>query len=259
MKIRPLLFTILLFVLPCGLSAQNYRLLEGKVSHPRLAVEGIHVINASRGNAEITDVNGEFEISIAVGERLLFSGVQFKQRELLITADIFSLAEVTVYLEEFVNELNEVVVKPHELSGNLSSDLRSVPKQLNFSDVGIPGYKGEREEKIVSAKSLILSTLLLPISGGINVDAVYKHLSGYYKKLKKRRKLEGEFETIFSMIKFYGVFFFEQEYGLSQDKIYDFVLSCSENFLIIELYKKGMHEQVLASFKRFNTESYAEN
>ena len=110
MKIRPLLFTIILFVLPFGLSAQNYRLLEGKVSHPRLAVEGIHVINASRGNAEITDVNGEFEISIAVGERLLFSGVQFKQRELLITADIFSLAEVTVYLEEFVNELNEVVV-----------------------------------------------------------------------------------------------------------------------------------------------------
>ena len=94
---------MLLFVMPFGLSAQNYRLLEGKVSHPRLAVEGIHVINASRGNAEITDVNGEFEISIAVGERLLFSGVQFNQRELLITADIFSLAEVTVYLEEEVD------------------------------------------------------------------------------------------------------------------------------------------------------------
>ncbi|MDB2672339.1 carboxypeptidase-like regulatory domain-containing protein [Flavobacteriaceae bacterium] len=259
MKIRAIFIAHLLLALPFGLSAQTYRLLEGRVSHSRLPLEGIHVINASRGNAEITDVNGEFEISIALGERLLFSGVQFKQRELIITEAIFSLAEVTVYLEEFVNELKEVVVKPHDLSGSLSSDLSAVPKQLNFSDVGIPGFKGEREEKIVSAKSLILSTLLLPISGGINLEAAYKHLSGYYKKLKKKRKLEGEFEVIFSMIKFYGVFFFEQEYGLPQEKVYDFVLSCSENTNIIKFYKMGMHEEVTTAFDRFNRERYAEN
>ena len=82
---------------------------------------------------------------------------------------------ITVYLEAFVNELDEVIVKPHQLSGSLASDISNVPKQINFDDVGIPGYKGVRKEKIVSAQNLILSTLLLPISGGINVDALYKH------------------------------------------------------------------------------------
>ena len=133
---------------------------------------GIHVINADRGLAEITDINGFFQISVAVGERLVFSGVQYKKRELLISAEIFALDGIKVYLETFVNELDEVVeVKPHQLSGSLSSDISSVPKKINFDD-GIPGYKGVRKEKIVSAQNLILSTLLLPISGGINVMRV---------------------------------------------------------------------------------------
>ena len=182
--------SISLFIMFCGiLNAQNYKLLKGRISHPNLVVAGIHVINADRGLAEITDIDGNFEISVAIGEELIFSGVQYKKRALIISPEIFALDEVTVYLEAFINELDEVVVKPHNLSGSLSSDLSNVRGQINFDDVGIPGYKGVRKEKIVSGKSLILSTLLLPISGGINIDAVYKHLSGYYKKLKKEESL----------------------------------------------------------------------
>lgn len=248
---------ISLFILFCGiLKAQDYKLLSGKISHPNLVVAGIHVINANRGLAEITDIDGNFEISVAIGEELIFSGVQYKKRALIISPEIFALDEITVYLEAFINELEEVVVKPHNLSGSLSSDLNNVKEQINFDDVGIPGYKGVRKEKIVSGKSLILSTLLLPISGGINIDAVYKHLSGYYKKLKKRRKLDAQFEMVFSIIKFYGVYFFEENYGLEQEEVYDFVLGCSENSQLIDYYKKEMHEQVVQTFKAYKINQY---
>ncbi len=169
-----------------GLKAQKYKLLRGYISHPDLALAGIHVINADRGLAEITDSNGFFEISVAEGEKLIFSGIQYKKRALVISPEIFTGEEITVYLEAFVNQLEEVVLKSHNLSGSLTGDLSNVKPKINFDDVGIPGFKGERKEKIVSGKSLILSALLLPISGGINIDAVYKHLSGYYKKLKKK-------------------------------------------------------------------------
>ena len=95
------LFFCLFFCLS-GLFAQKYKLLEGKVTHPNLVVAGIHVINADRGLAEITDINGFFQISVAVGERLVFSGVQYKKRELLISAEIFALDGIKVYLEAFV-------------------------------------------------------------------------------------------------------------------------------------------------------------
>lgn len=248
---------ISLFTLFCGIiTAQDYKLLNGKISHPNLIVAGIHVINADRGLAEITDIDGNFEISVAIGEELIFSGVQYKKRALIITPEIFALEEITVYLEAFINELDEVVVKPHNLSGSLSSDLNNVKEQINFDDVGIPGYKGVRKEKIVSGKSLILSTLLLPISGGINIDALYKHLSGYYKKLKKRRKLDAQFETVFSIIKFYGVYFFEENYALEQEEVYDFVLGCSENSQLIDYYKKDMHEQVVQAFEEYKIKQY---
>ena len=248
---------ISLFTLFCGIiTAQDYKLLNGKISHPNLIVAGIHVINADRGLAEITDIEGNFEISVAIGEELIFSGVQYKKRALIITPEIFALDEITVYLEAFINELDEVVVKPHNLSGSLSSDLNNVKEQINFDDVGIPGYKGVRKEKIVSGKSLILSTLLLPISGGINIDALYKHLSGYYKKLKKRRKLDAQFETVFSIIKFYGVYFFEENYALEQEEVYDFVLGCSENSQLIDYYKKDMHEQVVQAFEEYKIKQY---
>lgn len=235
---------------------QKYKLLRGNVSHPSLNLEQIHVINTSRGVAQITDIFGAFEISVAIGEKIIFSGIQFHERALLITEELFASNELTVYLEAKVNELNEVIVKPHNLSGRLNSDLTTVPKRINFSDVGIPGFKGKREEKIVSGKSILLNTLLLPISGGINVDAVYKHLSGYYKKLKKRRKLDQQFETVYAIIQFYGVYFFTENYGIDQDQIYDFVLGCSQNSQLITYFNKGMHTQVLKAFDRYKIGRY---
>ncbi len=229
------------------------------MAHPSLAVAGIHVINADRGLAEITDINGFFEISVAKGERLIFSGVQYQKRALVITEELFALDQITVYLEAFINELDEVVVKPHNLSGSLSSDLANVKPSINFDDVGIPGYKGVRKEKIVSGKSLILSTLLLPISGGINIDAVYKHLSGYYKKLKKRRKLDAQFASVYTIIKFYGLYFFTENYLLSPDEVYDFVLGCSENTDLIALFKKNRHDDVVKAFDQFKQQQYDEN
>ena len=73
-----------------SLFAQKYKLLEGRVTHPEHVVAGIHVINADRGLAEITDIDGNFQISVTVGERLVFSGVQYK-RELIISEEIFAL------------------------------------------------------------------------------------------------------------------------------------------------------------------------
>lgn len=259
MKNWSLLFTFFFLLFSLSVVAQKYKLLKGKVSHPNLSVAGIHVVNVSRGSTEITDMMGNFEISVAVGERILLSGVQFKDYELIVSEAIFSSDEITVYMKTAINQLDEVVVKPHDLSGSLANDLQSVPKSINFTDVGIPGFKGEREEKIVSGTSLILTTLFLPLTGGLNVDAIYKHFSGYYKRLKKRRQLDVEFEAIFAIIKFYGLLFFQTSYGLNEAQVYDFVLACSENTPIISLFKKNRHQEVISHFEVFHKQRYGES
>lgn len=253
--------TVSFFLFLCScffVNAQEFKLLEGRIAHSSLSLAGIHVVNTSRGTAQITDVDGRFEISVKQGETLFFSGIQFKQRKLIITQEIFSLDKITVYMEAYVNELDEVIVTPHQLSGNLRTDFNNsgLKPQINFKDVGIPGFVGERKEKIVPAKSLILNALLLPISGGIDIEAVYKHLSGYYKRLKKQRKVHAHFEQVFEIIKFYGPYFFVENYSLELEQVYEFVLGCSENSDIRHYFSINAHQEVVQAFDQYYTIQY---
>ena len=146
------------------------------------------------------------------------------------------------------------MVKPHDLSGNMLNDMldSGIKNPINFNDVGIPGFKGKRQEKIVSKKSIILSTLLLPISGGLDIEAIYKHLSGYYKELKKSRALDSQFASAVLIMEFYGLVFFMNNFNLEEDEVYEFVLGALENSNIEKDFRTSDHSLVLQSFEKFN-------
>ena len=238
--------------------AQKYKLLTGYVFDSETPISNIHVINTSRGNAEVTDINGLFEISVSIGEKLVFSSIQYEKYELIITENIFSSKEITIYLKGFVNELDEVIVTNNPLTGNLKFDLleSGLEEKQNFDDFGIPGFKGVRQEKIRNATQLLLA---LGTSMQIDVEAVYKHISGYYKRLKKRRSLESKFVSIFSIIKFYGLIFFIENYNIGDNQVYDFILGCSENSDIIHYFNQDLHQKVIQELdiyiKIYNNES----
>ena len=111
-------------------------------------------------------------------DSVYFSSIQIKKQLIVITDQIYSSDSIKVYLEPLVNVLDNVTVRPHNLSGNIKSDLALVDKKdvLNFDDVGVPGYKGNRKEKIVfrNNSSVLLSTLLMPLGMPLNIEAVYK-------------------------------------------------------------------------------------
>ena len=177
---------------------------------------------------------------------------------MIITENIFSSKEITIYLKGFVNELDEVIVTNNSLTGNLKYDLleSGLEERKNFDDFGIPGFKGERKEKIQNATQLLLG---LGTSMQIDVEAFYKHISGYYKKLKKRRSLDSKFLSIFSIIKFYGLIFFIENYNIDNDQVYDFILGCSENSEIIYYFNQDLHQKVIQELdtyaKIYNNES----
>lgn len=254
-KHKPIIFFFLATTL---IRAQKYKLLTGYVFDSETPISNIHVINTSRGNAEVTDINGLFEISVSIGEKLVFSSIQYEKYELIITENIFSSKEITIYLKGFVNELDEVIVTNNPLTGNLKFDLleSGLEEKQNFDDFGIPGFKGVRQEKIRNATQLLLG---LGTSLQIDVEAVYKHISGYYKRLKKRRSLESKFVSIFSIIKFYGLIFFIENYNIGDNQVYDFILGCSENSDIIHYFNQDLHQKVIQELdtyiKIYNNES----
>ena len=145
-------------------------------------------------------------------------------------------------------------MRPHNLTGNLFNDMKDsgVNNQINFDDVGVPGFKGERAERIVfkNDAQVLLNVLLLPIMP-INIEGVYKQLSGYYDDLKKTRILDKQFSVVYQAIEFYGVAFFMKNYSLEEDEVYEFVLGAFENADIENDFLASNHNLVIKSFENF--------
>jgi len=115
-----------------------------------------------------------------------------------------------------------------------------VEDQINFDDVGIPGFKGKPEEKI--------SPVVPVIPLAVDLEGLYKHLTGYYRKLKLKRKWEAQNITVAHMINNYTPAFFQESFDIPPERLYDFLLFCIETSDIQENYKTEKFNLVLETF-----------
>ena len=233
---------------------EEYKSFKGEVVSDSLNLSGIHIINKNSGAKSITNENGLFVIGVKKNDTIIISSIQIKPHIIVVNPKVFEQDQVKVYVEPFINQLENVVVKPHNLTGNLLNDIKDsgVKNPINFDDVGVPGFKGERAERIVykNDAQIILNILLLPIMP-LNIEGVYKKLSGYYDNLKSKRILDKQFNAVFQAIEFYGVAFFMKNYNLNDDEVYEFVLGALENSDIEENFRSSNHSLVLISFNDY--------
>ena len=245
---------ILLFSSSLLCQEKNFKTLVGEVINDTIDVSGIHVINGSSGGKTITDKDGYFKVGVRKNDSIFFTSVQIKTQMIIIEETVFKSDSIRVYLEPIVNQLESVTVSPNNLSGDLLADMKQIKEKevFNFDDAGIPGFKGERKEKIVykNSSSVLVSVILLPLMP-LDVDAVYKQLSGYYKTLRSARKLESRSGTAVDIIQFYGVDFFIDSYDLNINSVYEFVLGSMENYDVEAYFRNSNHNLVLTSFKNF--------
>ncbi|MBT8261755.1 MAG: carboxypeptidase-like regulatory domain-containing protein [Bacteroidia bacterium] len=235
-------YLIILLLFPLCIVAQEKILLQGKITNEK-DVEGIHILNRSTRFNSVTDIYGNFSITVKESDTLVFSSVHYNPLEVEITSEIFKEALLIVTLQELINELDEVFLGP-DLTGNLRTDIEKIEVKdpINFQDLGIPGYTGTPQERIVP-----VTTALFPTS--VNIEAVYKHLSGYYRKLRLRRKWDAENRAVASLIDYYNARFFQEAYNIPKNRLYDFVLFCVESTQIAQDFYAGRYEEVFKTFR----------
>ncbi|MCC1483945.1 carboxypeptidase-like regulatory domain-containing protein [Winogradskyella immobilis] len=122
-----LLFIALFFSIGF-ISAQNIERIEisGRIVIATEEKEGITVFNESSNRGTVTDEKGAFTIEVALNETLVFSALQFKKFKITIDERIIDSKKVLVQLVEKINRLDEVIILPYDLSGNLNVDLEAV-------------------------------------------------------------------------------------------------------------------------------------
>lgn len=205
-------------------------------------VEGIHVLNKSSGFNTVTSVGGEFFIKAKLFDTLYFSSIKYVPATVVVSKDIYTTQKLLLTLAD-ENQLEEVFLWP-TLSGNIVTDIKKIKikESPTASDLGIPAFEGKPEEKIVP-----LGYAVFPLN--VNLEALYKHISGYYKTLKTKRKWDMENTVVAGIIDFYGAIFFEEAYQIPEDKLIDYLFFCSETSALKDNFIKENYANVLEIFQ----------
>ncbi len=226
--------------------------IQGKVES-NLNVENINVINKTSQFFTITDSTGRFKIRAKLNDTLLFSSIQHKPKTVIIDKNIIVLKAMRIFLEENINELDEVIVGKI-LTGNLLLDISNTEGEppINFYDVGIPGYTGK--PATISERKLNEATTG---SGIIPLNPIINALTGRTKMLKNRIKID-EKEALMQSIKARLAKDFFMSNPLNGDLKMDFFYFCAddENFIA---HCKNQTDFKILIFLRMKYRQYLEN
>lgn len=126
-------------------------------------IESVHIVNLNQVKGTITNKKGEFSINAAVNDTLYFSFLGFKSQKIRVTKDMFKFEDTKVALTELAYALEEVIVRPYQLTGYLEIDVKNLPinnaYQNSISGLSV-GY--EAGNKNPSAVTKVLGAILNP-------------------------------------------------------------------------------------------------
>jgi len=143
MQIRKSIF-ILFFLISVPIFAQVRlrEVIRGQITTADREVESITVYNKSSNKGAVTDELGYFTIMARPKDTLVFSSVAFSSRIMELTETDFKLKVIKIELLTFINELDEVIVTPNSLTGDLIKDNRNL--KVTYMDSKIDGLDANK-------------------------------------------------------------------------------------------------------------------
>lgn len=95
-------------------------------------LESVHIINLNKVVGTITNEKGEFTVKAEVNDTLYFTFLGFKPQKVRVTNDMFKFQGTKVALTELAYALEEVVVRPYQLTGYLEIDVKNLPINTGY-------------------------------------------------------------------------------------------------------------------------------
>lgn len=169
--------------------AQDSTMVSGKVLNAAndVPIENAHIVNLNQVVGAVTNEDGEFRIKAAVNDTLYFSYLGFKSLQVRVTNDWKRFGDVKVKMTELGIALEEVVVRPVQLTGYLEIDARNIPiyENYRYSISGLnTGYEGG--DNSPNAVSRVIGAIFNP------ADALYNLFGKKPKEMKKLREMKDD-------------------------------------------------------------------
>lgn len=255
--------TMSTLLLGSTLAAQSFfsKEIKGQIVNANTDLADVHVLNTTSHTATITDAQGYFTIAVKLNDTLVFSGVQYVKKEIVISKDMYNSNLVQVPLEEFTNELNEVTVMPYNLSGDLASDMGRLEKEPLYtaSTIGLPNAN---VKLLTKNERLLREASMGPVSIGllfsVPFNPIVNAITGRTKRLKKIVAAEQAYRQTDRVQNMYVDSLFVNQLGIPKEKIDDFMYFCEVDESFNALAKSN-DELKLWEFLQKKSKVYREN
>ena len=163
---KKILLIVVLFISAVSNSQEQEEIIRGKVQSEtsNVILQNVHVLNLTKVKGTITNSSGEFEIQAKVNDTLYFSYIGYKPLKIVVTNDLVRFDDNTIELTELAFALEEVIIKPYQLTGYLEIDVKNAPVNTStrYRIIGLPnlGYEAGRRSR--SGISRVIGAIFNP-------------------------------------------------------------------------------------------------
>ncbi|MDZ4149131.1 MAG: carboxypeptidase-like regulatory domain-containing protein [Flavobacteriaceae bacterium] len=233
MKSLTLLFALFFSLSMLG-QKSNRVLISGSVENKENEVEGISIFNESSSLGTITNEEGKFTIDVQEDDVLLFSAIQFQKFKVVIDKGVIKEKKLRVFMNEIVTVLEEVIVRPYDLTGNVRVDVARIKVQLPEMDSKI---LSEKTYESFDFKPDFLSPVVniaadVPnYSNGIDMANIFRTV--FLKRKEDKRNQPKTLDT--EIRKIYSNEFFQQNLDIPEEEITPFISYCENQGLTYDL------------------------
>lgn len=248
------LLYLFLFAPLCFISAQQINRVEisGKIFVDSSDLEGITVYNTSAKKGTLTDAKGLFKIKVALNDVIEVRALQFQDFTLTIDENILKTKNMTVFLVEKVNKLDEVIILPYDLTGNLLVDIESVKTFNPDLDAIYFGLANMNEYEFPDDYKSKVVNVAMPGTGnniqyGFDVVGIVDLLLRPIFKSDKK-KAEKRMAAVLSYPEFtdhYSTKFLVENFNIPADKVEAFINYVEDEGIDYSLLESGKEFQFL--------------
>ena len=182
---------------------------------------------------------------MAAGDTLTFSAVHFKQLELVVDEEVIQNKALYVEITEGINELPEIVLKDHNLTGNIATDIEKIEvEKIDMAPFYMPNIKDlivQPDSQTTPGNAAISWENSPPASVDfIKVANLVTSILFQNRKSKgKQKKKQDYFVFVDRELRSrYDVEFFLSNFGIESVDINDFISFCESNGLSKQLLKE---------------------
>jgi hypothetical protein len=244
----------LFFCFSIGAQNENRIEINGKIIVEGNDLDDITIYNTASKQGVLTNKKGEFKIDVKVSDTIQVRALQYKDFDVVINKFTIESRSLRIFLIEQITQLDEILIRDKNLTGNLKEDLKTVktfkPKlnTIYFAPERAP-VLDETSSQFTRNNAQIAATVdqNRPLVNGLNlINVVDQLLLPLFRSEVDNKKEKGIPEVPVESIKYYfGSEFLSENFNIPMHRVEEFIRYVEDETFDFSLLNYGREMEFL--------------